>query len=475
MLSPRYHLRIQTTGIALLDCLCLIAGSVVGVFVRVGPDEMPVYVYNHLDGWLILAGSIMLANYLAGSYRIHYMFSRFNVVVTWLFSLLFSLMVLSITSFAFFQLLLGRGVLFLSIGVYSLLSLLTKMFAYEHLFRSEIFVCRAVIIGCGERADWVRRTIEGRWVLPQHRVVAWVCVTDGSGCCQKWGDAHDGIAVVRTTVDGLEEVVRNLGVALAVLADGRPEVEKRLYVSLRRLRFGGIEVLSPLNVAEIYSGRTPLELMDEGNLFQASMESRLPVVFRLKRVFDLLVAIAAGLVLLPAAVLIWLVIKLSAPFQPAFYVQTRTGQFGKKFRIVKFRTMRPDAEQVTGPVWSDSTDPRVTRVGRFLRRFRLDELPQFLNVIRGEMSMVGPRPERPELAAELEKKVPFFSERSNLVPGITGWAQIQYPYGGSTEDAARKLEYDIYYMKYLSLSLDLQIVLRTLRIVLFGVERPRIE
>ena len=126
---------------------------------------------------------------------------------------------------------------------------------------------------------------------------------------------------------------------------------------------------------------------------------------------------------------------------------------------------------MTGPVWSDGYDKRVTPVGRVLRRFRLDEIPQFLNILKGDMSIVGPRPERPELHAELEKRIPFFGERSNVLPGLTGWAQVRYPYGNTVDDAARKLEYDIYYIKNLSLSLDLQIILRTIRIVLVGLEK----
>jgi lipopolysaccharide/colanic/teichoic acid biosynthesis glycosyltransferase len=133
--------------------------------------------------------------------------------------------------------------------------------------------------------------------------------------------------------------------------------------------------------------------------------------------------------------------------------------------------MRPDAELDSGAVWASANDLRITRLGRFLRRFRLDELPQLVNVLNGEMSLVGPRPERPEIIAELERRIPCYNERENITPGLTGWAQIRYPYGYTVEDAARKLEYDLYYMKHLSLALDLQIILSTLRIVMLGKER----
>ena len=133
--------------------------------------------------------------------------------------------------------------------------------------------------------------------------------------------------------------------------------------------------------------------------------------------------------------------------------------------------MRQDAEADTGATWATDDDPRITRVGKFLRSSRLDEIPQTLNILEGDMSIVGPRPERPEIATELEKQIAYYRERENVMPGLTGWAQIRYPYGNTVTDASRKLEYDLYYVQNLSLGLDLRIVLRTLRIVLFGLER----
>jgi len=224
-------------------------------------------------------------------------------------------------------------------------------------------------------------------------------------------------------------------------------------------------------VAEVYRGVTPLDLINEDVVMQASLESDVPMVRRVKRLFDIAISVVACVVFAPVALCVAAAIKLSAPMSPILYTQERVGQFGRVFRIYKFRTMRPGAERETGPVWSDAGDPRITRSGRFLRRFRLDEIPQFVNILKGEMSFVGPRPERPELIETLEKQIPFYGEREYLSPGLTGWAQVRYPYGYSVESAARKLEYDLYYMKHLSLSLDLQIILSTLRIVMLGKER----
>ncbi|UCG33061.1 MAG: sugar transferase [Phycisphaerales bacterium] len=179
----------------------------------------------------------------------------------------------------------------------------------------------------------------------------------------------------------------------------------------------------------------------------------------LKRIFDVLVASIGLLVSLVLTPVIALAIRLDSP-GPIFYSQDRIGLKGRVFRLHKFRTMTTNAEG-GGIVWSFKGDKRVTRVGRFLRRTRLDELPQFWNILRGQMSIVGPRPERPEFVAQLAEAIPFYDQRHLIMPGLTGWAQVNYRYGSCTEDARWKLEYDLYYMKHMSLELDLLILLRT--------------
>jgi lipopolysaccharide/colanic/teichoic acid biosynthesis glycosyltransferase len=229
----------------------------------------------------------------------------------------------------------------------------------------------------------------------------------------------------------------------------------------------------PVTVAEFYTGCTPVELVNEEMFMQAMMESQQPLVQRIKRISDIVLAIVAGVLSLPFVFLVVAAIKLESLRGSIVYSQLRVGQFGRPFRIYKFRTMREHAEAMTGPVWSTDNDPRITRVGRVLRKFRLDEIPQIINILKGEMSVVGPRPERPAIVAELAKQIPHFEERTNAVPGLSGWAQICYPYGNTVEDAKRKLEYDLYYIKHINLRLDLQIILSTLRILFFGMEKSR--
>jgi exopolysaccharide biosynthesis polyprenyl glycosylphosphotransferase len=271
----------------------------------------------------------------------------------------------------------------------------------------------------------------------------------------------------------LLQLVRRLQVnVIAIGLDDMGEVS-RFYPQLRRLRFEGVEVLMPVTVAEFYTGRTPVELVNEEMFMQAMMESQQPLVQRIKRISDIVLAIVAGVLSLPFVFLVVAAIKLESLRGSIVYSQLRVGQFGRPFRIYKFRTMREHAEAMTGPVWSTDNDPRITRVGRVLRKFRLDEIPQIINILKGEMSVVGPRPERPAIVAELAKQIPHFEERTNAVPGLSGWAQICYPYGNTVEDAKRKLEYDLYYIKHINLRLDLQIILSTLRILFFGMEKSR--
>jgi exopolysaccharide biosynthesis polyprenyl glycosylphosphotransferase len=186
-----------------------------------------------------------------------------------------------------------------------------------------------------------------------------------------------------------------------------------------------------------------------------------------KRAIDLVFSLLGLLFSAPIMLLIAVAVKLDSK-GPVLYRQTRVGWKGRHFQVLKFRSMRVDAEAENGAQWALENDPRVTRVGRVLRKFRLDELPQFINVICGDMSFVGPRPERPVFVEQLRKAIPYYDERHSVRPGITGWAQVQYRYGASVEDAYRKLEYDLFYLKNTSILFDCAILFQTIRIVLDG-------
>jgi exopolysaccharide biosynthesis polyprenyl glycosylphosphotransferase len=232
------------------------------------------------------------------------------------------------------------------------------------------------------------------------------------------------------------------------------------------LRYSGITVMPLISLFEEIHQVVPLELITTEWLFNASGLPHLLYIKKIKRGFDIASSLF-GLVFLGPFMLLGMALTKMTSKGPIFYRQLRLGRFGRAFEVIKLRTMRVDAEK-DGAVWAATNDSRVTPVGNFLRKFRIDEIPQLFNVLRGEMSFVGPRPERPEFIDQLSDQIPYFRERLMVQPGITGWAQVSYPYGASVEDARRKLEFDLYYMKHMSLFLDLFIILDTVRIILRG-------
>jgi sugar transferase (PEP-CTERM system associated) len=218
-----------------------------------------------------------------------------------------------------------------------------------------------------------------------------------------------------------------------------------------------VEFYEQLNQKIALEGLTPSYLVFHGGFRWPSRT--------VKRAIDLLLAILALVVTIPLFVLLPILITLSSS-GPVFYRQERVGWQGRRFTILKFRSMRMDAEEAGSAIWAAEHDPRVTAVGRFMRRYRIDELPQLINVLRGDMSMVGPRPERPEFIGRLTRDVPYYAYRLAVKPGITGWAQVKFRYGATVQDAAEKLQYDLYYIKHMSVRLDGLIALKTIRTVL---------
>jgi lipopolysaccharide/colanic/teichoic acid biosynthesis glycosyltransferase len=238
--------------------------------------------------------------------------------------------------------------------------------------------------------------------------------------------------------------------------------------TLTRLRFEGIRVYSLPDFYMKVSEELPLGLLSEFWLCIADgfdiLQAR--VFRRLKRLTDILLASAALLLALPLILAVAIAIRLDSP-GPVLFRQRRVGWLGRHFEVLKFRSMRNGAENDGRPQWAIPNDPRITAVGRTLRKLHLDEVPQMINILRGQMSFVGPRPERPEFVEQLSESIPFYHLRHYVLPGITGWAQVNYPYGASIEDARRKLQYDLYYVRNASPLLDLRTLLRTVRIVLF--------
>jgi len=257
---------------------------------------------------------------------------------------------------------------------------------------------------------------------------------------------------------------REISRVIVALGDRRGTMPVR---ELLEVRLHGLKVEDVTGVLEKVSGKVEIDgLYPSWLIFAEGFRAGSLFIF-VRRVISLIASFTLLLVILPFLPFIALAIKLDSK-GPIFYQQTRVGRFGRLFKVVKFRTMRADAEATTGPMWAGETDPRITRVGRWLRKTRLDEIPQLWNVFRGDMGFVGPRPERPEFVEWLVREIPYYNFRHTIRPGITGWAQVCYQYGASMEEAKEKLKYDLYYTKNMSVGLDLVIILRSIKIVLFG-------
>lgn len=251
--------------------------------------------------------------------------------------------------------------------------------------------------------------------------------------------------------------------AVIVTPDARSNFDAEYLMKCRSL---GIKIFNEIEFRERHLKRVDIDRLCSGWLAYVDGFSTDGIHNMIRRGLDIVFSLVLLVITAPLMLITAFAIKLDSP-GPVFYRQRRIGLFGKPFMILKFRSMRVDAEATGSPRWAALRDPRVTRIGSFLRLVRIDELPQLLNVLRGEMSMIGPRPERPEFVDQLGLSIPHYHDRSFVKPGITGWAQINFPYGASVEDARTKLSYDLYYLKHRSLFLDVVILASTVRVVLF--------
>lgn len=234
---------------------------------------------------------------------------------------------------------------------------------------------------------------------------------------------------------------------------------------LLNLRLSGMRVEQISTLYEMVRWRVSVEALRPSELLFEHQVGPNATGLMIQRSYSFLIALAGALITAPLMALVWLAVRLSSP-GPAVFRQSRVGLQGRVFNVLKFRSMYIDAEVRTGAVWAQKNDPRITPLGLWLRKLRLDELPQFFNVLRGEMAIVGPRPERPEFVRVLSEQIPFYGERHSVLPGITGWAQINHKYGDTLEDTITKLEYDLYYLKHLSFSLDMYIAFHTVKVML---------
>lgn len=335
------------------------------------------------------------------------------------------------------------------------------VFAARLLFLKSLdlpFMRRALlVVGCGARADRFRRFV-GEKLRHEVHIVGHM-----AGTAEEVSILSEPVAEMFRADAEILSLVEQKGVDEVVVAmddqRGMP-VDKLL-----RCKTSGLRVRDDVMFFEEEVGYIDTTVVTPGWFVFRQGFSRSDVFLFAKRAFDILVSLLLLFFTLPITVMAVIAIRCESR-GPIFFRQERVGLNGRKFTLVKFRSMRTDAEK-DGPQWAAKQDSRITRVGSILRRSRIDEIPQVLNVLRGDMSFVGPRPERPVFVEELAKELRFYHERHRVKPGITGWAQINYPYGASIEDAREKLSFDLYYVKNASVFLDVLILLQTVRVVLF--------
>ena len=366
---------------------------------------------------------------------------------------------LGVIALTFLDFILGADALWRSTLGYQMLfatiCLVLNRIIIGGLLGASAFRRRVLVLGAGLRAQRLREL--GERPESGFAIVGYIGMSESQPVVEE--------AISRTAIHNLNRFVENLGVSEVVLA--LEERRNSLPLGdLLRIKTAGVHVNDFSSFLERETGRVDLDTLNPSWLiFSDGFSSGRAVSSFAKRMFD----IAASALLLaltaPVIVLFALLVKLDST-GPAFFRQTRVGLFGQNFDLIKLRSMEQNAE-LAGAQWACKDDPRVTRLGRFIRKLRIDELPQTWSVLKGEMSFVGPRPERPEFVCGLEEQLPFYAERHMVKPGITGWAQINYPYGASMADSRHKLEYDLYYAKNYTPFLDLLIILQTVRVVLW--------
>ena len=407
-------------------------------------------------GLVALVSMVSLA--AMGLYQFHQRLYFSETVVRILVGLASASLALAVLFYAYPPLTITRDVAAVALG-YSLVLILLVRYFFVRTVDSHVFRRQTLIYGGGSRAasiSAIRRRADRRGF----KVVARIAAVGDT----KVGDQEflnpDGKSIAELALRvGAEEIV-------VAMDDRRGNLPVR---ELLDARLKGIDVVDILEFLERETGKIRIDLVSPGWLIFSPGFRRSRLRQITKRTVDIVVSGTLLLVGWPVMLLAALAIKIEdGLFAPVFYRQLRVGQGNSTFNVLKFRSMRPDAEKDGKAVWATRNDSRVTRVGNILRNIRLDELPQVFNVLAGQMSVVGPRPERPEFVEQLQENIPYYSERHIVKPGVTGWAQLKYAYGASEEDAIEKLQYDLYYIKNQTLILDIMIILQTVEVVLWG-------
>jgi len=456
----RLYLKVPIVLLALIEGALFVYSPYLAAALRFGSSatQLATPTGNLLPTALLFAFFAVTALFAMGLYTIRQRSGTAGTVLRVVAGLLVAAALSALAYFIVPSIAIGRGMLALT-TIAGLASSLVARLLFERIVDQDLFKRRVLVFGAGRRAASLR-DLRRRSDQRGFRIVGFIA-TEGDDVlapADRLIDRPDDL-YGWVTANPIDEIV----VAMDDRRRGFPMHE------FLECRLAGIDIIELPTFLERETGKVRLDVLNPswiifGEGFRDSLLQRV-----VERGVDVVVSLCLLTVASPAILATALAIKLEEGLNaPILYRQRRVGQHRAEFDVLKFRSMRVGAESPGQAIWASKDDPRVTRVGAFMRKSRIDELPQLINVLRGDMSFVGPRPERPEFVQKLEHTIPYYRERHSVKPGITGWAQLCYPYGSSEKDALEKLQYDLYYVKNRSLLFDLAILVQTVEVVLWG-------
>lgn len=456
-----HHIHTALYRLVLVDSLLFFGAFYLGVFLYFipEPESAQRYTAGAPYGAVIFAIVSIISLFSMGLYQPSMREGASGILLRTSGAFLLIIMAMSATFYFMPNLHLWRGNFFFTISI-AFIACLASRLAFTRLTDQEGFKSRILVYGAGHAASTIATAMRRKSDRQGFTIVGFVRI----------GDEEPKIGNERLIEpkQPLTSYVRRMDIDRIVVAID-DEREQTRTEELVKCRLKGIEVVDLINFFEQDAGKILVDFITPNWLvyssgFNGSTGSKFA-----KRLFDVvtsfLLLMATWPIMLVTVFAIWLEDGLGAPI---VFRQSRVGQHGKTFQVLKFRSMTVDAEGDGKARWATTNDSRITRVGNFIRKVRIDELPQILNVLAGDMAFIGPRPERPEFVQELEEQIPYYNVRHGVKPGITGWAQLCYPYGASVNDARQKLQFDLYYVKNHNLFLDIMILLTTVEVVLFG-------
>lgn len=439
--------------------LLIINGSIfLSVIIRLGLNVGWDYIRNNLASFLLVGLVFVLIFFFTELYDVRKDFTSVTNIVTIVCA---SSTAFIITTFLFYvtwQLRIGRGI-FIILGLLITFFIIWWRILYGYLLDQPIFNKNTLIVGAGQAGKFILQEIR------KSRKTGLKVIGFIDDDISKKERLVEGVRVMGNRYT-LSSIIHKQHIGLIIVAISR-EKHPDLIKALINCSWNGTEIVDVPTIYEQLTGKIPFNHID--NAWMLHIVTNKPKVYGriIKPVYETCIALILFIALMPVMAIIALLIKINSRGR-IFYLQERVGKDNKRFKIIKFRTMLENAESTTGAVYAKDNDPRITGAGKFLRKWRLDEIPQLLNIMAGNMGLIGPRPERHVFIKEFEEKIPFYSQRLAIRPGLTGWAQVKYPYASTLQQTEEKLQYDLYYIKNMGFLLDIIILMKTAQAMLFG-------